>query len=333
MVLVSPTQVNPGDEITADSVNIPNNQLANAINGNIDDDNISTISGTKISTGTIPGSAMTDEASPYNRTSETVGNLVVSGLSWTVVSGLNAAMSSGIAYVSGKRVEPVAIASQAFTASRDTYVYVDNTGTIQYDAQTNGAAMPSTPADYMLIALVVTGGASISRIANFAPGVPDIWEEIGRTRLAVAGDTISVQNLPNKRYLKVEISVEDTGGSIICNMRFNNDTGNNYATRRSANGAADATSTGDSSINVGRAVSATPQFVLAYIENRASIEKMVQCFGAARGTAGAGNAPDRNDTLGKWANTSATINRIDVVNSTGSGDYAIGSQVTVYGHN
>ena len=47
-------------------------------------------------------------------------------------------------------------------------------------------------------------------------------------------------------------------------------------------------------------------------------------------TTGAGNAPNRTEWVGKWANTSNAITRVDVTN-TGSGSYAEGSEVTVYG--
>lgn len=58
MAHVSPQQVSPGDEITADSVNVPINQIAAQLNGNIDDSNISSISGSKIAAGTVPESAL-----------------------------------------------------------------------------------------------------------------------------------------------------------------------------------------------------------------------------------------------------------------------------------
>ena len=45
---------------------------------------------------------------------------------------------------------------------------------------------------------------------------------------------------------------------------------------------------------------------------------------------GAGNAPQRKELSGKWANTAAQITRVDAVNG-GSGDFAVGSKVTVFG--
>lgn len=58
MTLVTPTQVNPGDDITANSVNAPINEITAVVNGNIDDTNISSVGGSKLSAGTVPESAM-----------------------------------------------------------------------------------------------------------------------------------------------------------------------------------------------------------------------------------------------------------------------------------
>jgi hypothetical protein len=57
-MLVSPSQSNSGETIDASDINNPVNQLAAAINGGLDNDNISSISGAKITSGTTPGLAL-----------------------------------------------------------------------------------------------------------------------------------------------------------------------------------------------------------------------------------------------------------------------------------
>lgn len=58
MGVVSPQQSNPGDTIEASDINNPINTLAAAINGNLDNNNISSVSGSKITAATIPGAAL-----------------------------------------------------------------------------------------------------------------------------------------------------------------------------------------------------------------------------------------------------------------------------------
>ena len=166
MSTVTVPQVNPNDEVTALSVNQGPNAIAAVVNGNIDDANVSTLSGSKITSGTLPASASDVASNPETRENETIGNMVASGLIWSTLTGLNGAMSSGVAYVNGKRLVVSAVATYAFTASRDTYIYVDNTGTIQYNPQTNGATQPATPANNQLIAKVITSGAAITAISD-----------------------------------------------------------------------------------------------------------------------------------------------------------------------
>lgn len=62
MAHVSPTQVSPGDEISAASVNTPINQIASQINGNLDDTNISGISGSKVAAASLPPAALATDA-------------------------------------------------------------------------------------------------------------------------------------------------------------------------------------------------------------------------------------------------------------------------------
>lgn len=62
MTLVSPSQSNPGDEIRADSINDPVNQITAVINGNLDDTNISGVSGSKVAAGTITNAKLSTAA-------------------------------------------------------------------------------------------------------------------------------------------------------------------------------------------------------------------------------------------------------------------------------
>lgn len=53
MTLVSPSQSQPGTEIKAANINDPVNQITAVVNGGLDDQNISSISGSKLAAGTV----------------------------------------------------------------------------------------------------------------------------------------------------------------------------------------------------------------------------------------------------------------------------------------
>lgn len=158
------------------------------------------------------------------------------------------------------------------------------------------------------------------------------WEEIGRTTLGSAGDTISVTSLPARKYLKIMLSCLDTGGTINMFVTFNNDSSTNYARRTSADGGADSTNLSASSLIICASTAACPQYAEMEIFNIAADEKVGKWWGVSSETAGAANAPARDEGALKWANTSDQITRIDVTNS-GTGDFASGSEVVVLGHN
>lgn len=157
------------------------------------------------------------------------------------------------------------------------------------------------------------------------------WEELGRTTLGSNGDTISVTNLPARKYLKILISVVGSG-NINLDMKFNGDTANNYVYRRSINGGAEDPQTSQGAIQLQDSSSAPPMFSEVEALNISAQEKMIIGHTIRQNTAGAGNIPARVEVVGKWANTSAQISRVDLVNTL-AGDFVAGSEVIVLGHN
>jgi hypothetical protein len=158
------------------------------------------------------------------------------------------------------------------------------------------------------------------------------WEEIGRTTLVAAGDSISVTGLPARKYLMVIFNVLTTGGTVDSRVRFNNDATNVYSSRISVNNGASTGTTGEASGAIGTAI-ATSSFIRGSFEiiNVASNTKIG--FGEiVAGSALASSAPDSVDFTIKWVNAAAQINRVDILNI-GSGDYGIGSELIILGHN
>lgn len=155
------------------------------------------------------------------------------------------------------------------------------------------------------------------------------WEELGRTTLGVAGDTLSLTPIAARKYLYVVASLLATGGTINASVRFNNDSGANYARRLSTNNGADAATGSLTSVSISSSLAAK-QFVVMSIDNIATLEKLFTSEVLAA-TAGAANAPQSDRSYSKWANTANQITRIDLING-GTGDFAIGSELVVLGH-
>lgn len=325
------TLPNDGDSILAQNYNDPITKILAQVNGNLDSTNISTGSlpweVMASFTNKIPASAMTDSGDVELYRSEAGINFVASGCVWSVVSGLNGTMTAGVVYVSGVRVSVSAVATRAFTASKDTYISVDKNGTLSYQEVANGATAPSLPADSVWLYIGISG-ASLS-------GFDDISIRsatsllLAHRKTGVTTDTLTVSNIPAKNNLRVIINVKSTGGTTNAAIRFNNDSGNNYTARFSVNGGSDGTSIAGSSI-VPTQTTAVDHYIVCDILNIASQEKRFNSVTSesANGTA---NAPTRIDIYAKWANTSSQINRIDVINSSGTGDFATASEVMVYG--
>lgn len=159
---------------------------------------------------------------------------------------------------------------------------------------------------------------------------PRWWQEIGRTTLGVAGDTISVTSLPARKYLMLLFNYTPTGGNVSGFFRFNNDSAANYASRYSSNGGADTAVVSQTQMIAGAGANTLIQTGQVTVINVAAQEKIF--FGETDyGATGAANSPSRLEVIGKWANTAAQINRVDLIN-TDVGDFAIGSQLIVLGH-
>lgn len=169
--------------------------------------------------------------------------------------------------------------------------------------------------------------------ANFSSGTdsPIWWEEIGRTTLGSAGDTISVATIPSRNYLRFIIELIATGGNTNAGVTFNSDTGSNYALRVSINGAADTAVGSQTALNMHPSVGG--QLLSLRLEgmNVATQPKLMgyTSYGS-QGTTGT-NAPHRAEGVGKWGNTANQITSITVTNSS-TGDYDIGSNIIVFGH-
>lgn len=162
------------------------------------------------------------------------------------------------------------------------------------------------------------------------PAVTGGWKEVGRTTLGSAGDDITVSSLDDKRYYMVLTDLQ-ASGYILNNTRLNSDTGSNYAWRRSLNGASDSTSASQTFISQSDTGAQEADFSVEYITNLSSKEKLTIAHVNENPSTGAGTAPTRIETVGKWANTSDAVSTITKHNSH-TGDYTTGSECVVLGY-
>ena len=158
------------------------------------------------------------------------------------------------------------------------------------------------------------------------------WEELGRTTLGSAGDTISITGIPVRKYLEIRFQVVATGGNLINTIRFNNDSATNYAFTHSVSFGAAVTTTSSTAIGVTSAGTATPsqQFGSYEISNTTAQRKMIRGFTIDDNASNATTSTNHIQVAGKWDNVAAQITRIDMINIS-TGDYAIGSSLIILG--
>lgn len=152
------------------------------------------------------------------------------------------------------------------------------------------------------------------------------WEELGRT--TNSGQSSIAVTVAAREFLKVYM-VTNNSTTLVTDLTFNSDTGNNYAWRQESNGAADSTDTSCNSIEINPSTSTVNNFYSMEIQNTATAEKNV-VWHSSRNVAGAATAPGKVTGRGKWVNTSDQITTITVTASTGNLGAA---KLIVLGHN
>ena len=161
----------------------------------------------------------------------------------------------------------------------------------------------------------------------------NFWEELASVDLSGgAATSLSTGTFTAKKYLWVQYYVDTTTSAANIEMQVGNttiDTGSNYARRASENGGADGTATSDTKLNQIVAGGTTPIFANMFIVNNAANEKLAICHSIDQNTAGAGTAPNREEDVGKWADTT---NQIDIIQiSATAGNMGTNTIMKVYG--
>ena len=156
------------------------------------------------------------------------------------------------------------------------------------------------------------------------------WGKTGSTTLSSTGDDIDITDLTACKFNQMLFHAISSGQVNSFGI-FNNDSGSVYAYRGSDNGGTDYTSGSANSFYSDYSYNNSTAFSIAYIVSILGEEKLCMSFEINAGTSGASNAPNRREWVSKYVpSTDADITRIDM-NSTGSGDYAVGSNLSVLG--
>ena len=200
------------------------------------------------------------------------------------------------------------------------------------NAETAGAG--NVPTRRELAGKWVNTSAQITRIqidnggsGDFAAGS---YITVLGAKEAATSDSITTDTFTAKKHLMIQAkTISD--GQVTANYRFNADSGSNYARRQSSNGGSDGTGTSQNVILAGYGTSGETTFITTHVINEATKEKLVITELVTNGSGnGAGNAPNRREIVGKWANTSNAITSVTLFNND-TGSFAEGTEVTVYG--
>ena len=130
--------------------------------------------------------------------SDTFGNIdafdevTISGMTAPTSVDLTHIISSGIAFINNKRVS-TSDTSKTYTASKDTYVDVDDAGTFTFIEVANGADAPALTANSIRIMKVVTDVDNITGVTDLRPLDLRIDKLLGRKMDVPSGVTATLQ--------------------------------------------------------------------------------------------------------------------------------------------
>ena len=147
----------------------------------------------------------------------------------------------------------------------------------------------------------------------------NFWEELASVEGDNTSATLSTGTFTSKKYLWIQGYGAVSTGTANLALRVGNttlDSGTNYAFRYSDNGGADGTAGSQTSL-VQHQLTGNG-FFNCFIINNTSNEKLGISHHVYESATGSGTAPQRQEQVGKWANTSNQINIVGIVENGGS---------------
>lgn len=155
---ISITPFISGNDVTINHLETQRTTLQNWANGDVE-------GGVNIKAGSLVSQDFANSTSPITRWGEAFNDFTFSGMLPATSANLTSDISTGISYVNGYRISTNAT-SHTYTASKDTYVYINEGGYFIFSEVANGAAAPSTPSNSLLLAKAVTNGTAITSVSD-----------------------------------------------------------------------------------------------------------------------------------------------------------------------
>lgn len=156
------------------------------------------------------------------------------------------------------------------------------------------------------------------------------WQKNGTPdTLGSAGDTLQITDLTALKF-NVFLNHNLSTGAIDSDIRIDNISTGTYAERHALNGTEAAPTTSQTEYNNDVNIGSTDRFNIIYGINIATEEKLFISHTCDANTAGASNAPNRVESVGKQSGTSTAYTRIDVLN-TQAGSYDTDSNLSALG--
>ena len=224
------------------------------------------------------------------------------------------------------KVEKTFVDGDAFTAA-DANTYFMRQVNISVDNQSDRDAI-LTPQEGMQVWRKDLDGFELYDGSGWNL-VPRLLKKV---TLATADDLISVTGIPLRDNLRIVIACGATGGNIAQRLRFNNDSGTNYAQTTSYSGGAYGATVSATGLILSPTTAAQAYgcYTDFSISNIANLFKMFSCRVTDNFGSNATTSVNFCDINGKWANNSSQITRVDLDNYT-TGDFAVGSYVEIWG--
>lgn len=148
-----------GNDVTIPALEYFRSTVQNTINGGIAG------GGVNITPGSITSQDEAQSVSIVTFRSEAFNDFTYTGMLPATSVNLTSTISAGTSYVKGVRVT-IATTNHGYNASKDTYTYINSGGFLDYVEVANGGAAPSTPANDLLLAKVVTNGTAVTGVTD-----------------------------------------------------------------------------------------------------------------------------------------------------------------------